>query len=636
MAVEVGAQFDTYEDLTNAIKAYEAEHFVNLIIRDTRKVEAAAKRNQRKTYNAAIKYSDISYCCTYGGKKYVSHSTGKRNHKTIKQACPFSLKVRATVDGQRLFIREMSSLHNHEISEAEFRLHPKQRKLDINSQEEIANLLSMEPDKKLLRDKLMQITGKVILMKDIHNIKTRLVNPKLKPGVPKRESLDNDDAADNSGVDMEQNMCESADVHPQPEVDIPVVDVSSSQLTNEQQHTAVGGPQISDSPINHHCYLDTQTYQQANNLYSVNTLSFPTGQFYGLAAQPFHQTTQNLALCNNNAMHNVQQVDSQDLGSSHHFQHWTTLEDIGRQAMSNGSYQTITALTFTDPHNSDRLHTVQQQIPPPHTIQITCPDSVQAVLLDAPDTNIQTNHEYAQDPRSSKPKKRRWREETSISVVKKKRKSAIQADKDNLMKKYFQQATVNLFFNERLKSPGNKFLKNIKSSTLAPKMTDKTSDSQFHEMLKPLAWLFGKWTSQEGKGIYPTISDFTYAEEAEFHPIGMKPIVEYRLYSWKPENNVPLHRETGFIRIKPESNHIAFMAAHNLGVVEIQEGEVQGQELTVETTSLGRTSFNKPPEVKLLKRTLSRKGNELEQVILMQTNKTETTEHLRITFKKVD
>lgn len=81
MAVEVGAEFSTYDELTHAIRAYEAENFVNLIIRDTRTVEAASKRNQRKKYNPAIKYSDISYCCTYGGKKYVCHSTGKRNHK---------------------------------------------------------------------------------------------------------------------------------------------------------------------------------------------------------------------------------------------------------------------------------------------------------------------------------------------------------------------------------------------------------------------------------------------------------------------------------------------------------------------------------------------------------------------------
>ena len=81
MAVQIGSEFENYEALTNSICMYEEENFVNLIVRDTRTVEAAAKRNHHKSYNPAIKYSDISFCCTYGGKKYVSHSTGKRNHK---------------------------------------------------------------------------------------------------------------------------------------------------------------------------------------------------------------------------------------------------------------------------------------------------------------------------------------------------------------------------------------------------------------------------------------------------------------------------------------------------------------------------------------------------------------------------
>ena len=64
------------------------------------------------------------------------------------------------------------------ILQAEFRFHPKQRKLDLSSQEEIATLLALEPDKRLLRQRLMEVTGKVILMKDIHNIKTRLLSNK--------------------------------------------------------------------------------------------------------------------------------------------------------------------------------------------------------------------------------------------------------------------------------------------------------------------------------------------------------------------------------------------------------------------------------------------------------------------------
>uniref|UniRef100_A0A0B6Z6E5 THAP4-like heme-binding domain-containing protein n=2 Tax=Arion vulgaris TaxID=1028688 RepID=A0A0B6Z6E5_9EUPU len=167
-------------------------------------------------------------------------------------------------------------------------------------------------------------------------------------------------------------------------------------------------------------------------------------------------------------------------------------------------------------------------------------------------------------------------------------------------------------------------------------MAEGSTGNQFHETLKPLSWLFGTWRSTEGKGIYPSISDFTYSEEAVFLPVGLKPVVDYKLYSWKTDTDMPMHREKGFIRIKPNTNQIAFVAAHTMGVVEVQEGEVHGQELTVETKNIGRTSFNSPPEVKVVRRTLKLIGNTLEQVVFMQTDKTELNEHLRITYKKVE
>ncbi|KAH9487633.1 hypothetical protein Btru_070201 [Bulinus truncatus] len=610
MAFEVGAEFNTYEDLTNAIKAYEAANFVNLIIRDTRKVESAAKRNQRKCYNAAIKYSDISYCCTYGGKKYVSHSTGKRNHKTIKQSCPFSLKVRATLDGQRLFIREMCSIHNHEISEAEFRLHPKQRKLDIGSQEEIANLLCMEPDKKLLRDKLMQITGKVILMKDIHNIKTRLVNPKLNSQTVKKVFIGKEDTPVNNNYSIEHGesiMQLSTDLQqqgqPLDEVHLPMPHIASTQLDTSDQQSIINQQSMTDSVIEQHYYLESQPYQQSSDIYAVNIQQYPPGPIYALASQPFQAGT--AVMSGNNILPCVQDMDTHGIVTSN-------------------------PLTFSEPQGGLLLSTESETLPV-DTNNLPALDSSHSVLLDSP--NLPANHEYAQNPSAPKIKKRRWKELTG-ECEKKKKKSAVQLDKDILKKKYFQQATVNLFFNERLKSPGNKLLKSLKqSASVGIKMSEC---QQYHDMLKPLSWLFGKWQSEQGKGEYPTIKDFTYGEEAEFFPIGMKPMIEYKFYSWKPENKMQLHRETGFIRIKPESNHIAFMAAHNLGVVEIQEGEFQGQELTVQTSSLGRTSFNKPPEVKSVIRTLRRNGSDLEQVIEMQTDKTEMTQHLKITFKKVN
>jgi len=155
-----------------------------------------------------------------------------------------------------------------------------------------------------------------------------------------------------------------------------------------------------------------------------------------------------------------------------------------------------------------------------------------------------------------------------------------------------------------------------------------------HDMIKPLSWLLGKWRSETGKGYYPTIKSFEYGEEAEFFQVG-QPNVQFSLLSWSAVTKKPLHRETGFIRIQPGTNKIALICAHNFGVSEIQEGEVKDTTLTVETTGINRMSFAKDPAVIKVSRTFQLKGEELEQVLSMETTNTPMTEHLRITYKKV-
>lgn len=46
----------------------------------------------------------------------------------------------------------------------------------------------------------MQITGKVILMKDIHNIKTRHLNPRSRQKYIKTEFFEGDDSSDEKNV----------------------------------------------------------------------------------------------------------------------------------------------------------------------------------------------------------------------------------------------------------------------------------------------------------------------------------------------------------------------------------------------------------------------------------------------------
>ena len=67
----------------------------------------------------------------------------------------------------------MNEEHNHDISENGFKHFPKQRRLSPTVEEEIDQLLSMHANKKLVQQHIFQSSGKVVLLKDLHNIKAR-------------------------------------------------------------------------------------------------------------------------------------------------------------------------------------------------------------------------------------------------------------------------------------------------------------------------------------------------------------------------------------------------------------------------------------------------------------------------------
>ncbi|CAK6966892.1 THAP domain-containing protein 4 [Scomber scombrus] len=68
------------------------------------------------------------------------------------------------------------------------------------------------------------------------------------------------------------------------------------------------------------------------------------------------------------------------------------------------------------------------------------------------------------------------------------------------------------------------------------------------------------------------------------------------------ESKKPLHRECGFIRMQPGTNRVAFIIAQNSGLVEIEEGELTGQQLNLQSQTLGRISFAKKPHVQQISR----------------------------------
>ncbi|XP_071501857.1 peroxynitrite isomerase THAP4-like [Diadema antillarum] len=161
-----------------------------------------------------------------------------------------------------------------------------------------------------------------------------------------------------------------------------------------------------------------------------------------------------------------------------------------------------------------------------------------------------------------------------------------------------------------------------------------SSGPALHDAVRPLEWLLGKWESVKAEGFYPTIKPFDYKESLVFSHIG-QPMLNFSFSSHDP-NNKPMHNESGFLRVNVGTNKVAFLSAQNIGVVEIEEGEVNGTELCLDSTSVSSVSFGKEPKTTKIARTFKLiDENTLEQNVAMATSRTpELLPHLKVQYKK--
>ncbi|MFN2614202.1 MAG: FABP family protein [Actinomycetota bacterium] len=116
------------------------------------------------------------------------------------------------------------------------------------------------------------------------------------------------------------------------------------------------------------------------------------------------------------------------------------------------------------------------------------------------------------------------------------------------------------------------------------------TDAPVPEALESLAFLIGRWRG-EGEGSYPTIEPFRYGEEVVFSHIG-KPFLSYQQRTWHPENGMHMHVESGFWRALPDAR-VEIVLAHPTGVVEIEEGRVEGSTIDVKTTRVASSTTAK-------------------------------------------
>ena len=115
-----------------------------------------------------------------------------------------------------------------------------------------------------------------------------------------------------------------------------------------------------------------------------------------------------------------------------------------------------------------------------------------------------------------------------------------------------------------------------------------------HPDCGPLAWMLGTWQGN-GRGDYPTIEPFQYAQELIFTHDG-RPFFHYFARAWIVDEAGDKVREgaleTGFLRCKPEGK-VELVLTHHTGFAEVWYGEAGAGKLDLTTDAVVRTETAK-------------------------------------------
>ncbi|KAK8783507.1 hypothetical protein V5799_010127 [Amblyomma americanum] len=172
--MKVGEKFSTFEELEDAVKAYSDENYVQYYKRESRAVAAAKRKGIKRYINENILVYQVHYHCIKGSRTFKTRSRGERETKTFVDGCPAYFKCCVSADGEHLEVMSSHTEHNHPISQAIYEQLPKQRALLEAVKVEVRQLMQLKANKKLLKQKIQQDTGKVVLLKDLSNLASPL------------------------------------------------------------------------------------------------------------------------------------------------------------------------------------------------------------------------------------------------------------------------------------------------------------------------------------------------------------------------------------------------------------------------------------------------------------------------------
>ncbi|XP_030009970.1 uncharacterized protein LOC115432972 [Sphaeramia orbicularis] len=90
-------------------------------------------------------------------------------YSTVQLKCPSPIKIRVSRDGTKLVVREMCEQHNHHVSQSSYHHLQQKRCVHTEIKQEVAKMLQLKANKELVLEHVLQSTGKIRTLKNLHN-----------------------------------------------------------------------------------------------------------------------------------------------------------------------------------------------------------------------------------------------------------------------------------------------------------------------------------------------------------------------------------------------------------------------------------------------------------------------------------